>query len=76
MSNNNNFSRRRRGMRFRPKGGLGPNPQKTDRDATQARAEEIFDSHQRGSWNFRRAVHRGHFVRAAGLAGEAAGLSA
>ncbi len=36
---NNNFSRRRRGMRFRPKGGLGPNPQKTDREAVQARAE-------------------------------------
>ena len=37
----NNFSRRRRGMRFKPKGGLGPNPQKNDRDATQARAEEV-----------------------------------
>jgi ribonuclease G len=36
---NNNFSRRRRGMRFRPKGGLGQNPQKPDRDATQARAD-------------------------------------
>jgi len=40
---NNNFSRRRRGMRFRPKGGLGPNPQKTDRDATQARAEVVAE---------------------------------
>src|SRR5271154_2841930 len=40
---NNNFSRRRRGMRFRPKGGLGPNqnPQKPDRDATQARADVV-----------------------------------
>ncbi|HEY5234441.1 MAG TPA: Rne/Rng family ribonuclease [Verrucomicrobiae bacterium] len=37
----NNFSRRRRGMRFKPKGGLGPNPQKNDRDATQARAEVV-----------------------------------
>jgi ribonuclease G len=44
MSNNNNFSRRRRGMRFKPKGGLGPNPQKTDRDATQARAEVVAES--------------------------------
>jgi ribonuclease G len=43
MSNNNNFSRRRRGMRFKPKGGLGPNPQKTDRDATQARAEVVAE---------------------------------
>src|SRR5487761_2555415 len=44
MSSNNNFSRRRRGMRFKPKGGLGPNPQKTDRDATQARAEVVAES--------------------------------
>jgi ribonuclease G len=40
---NNNFSRRRRGMRFKPKGGLAPNPQKTDRDATQARAEVVAE---------------------------------
>ncbi|HTX22016.1 MAG TPA: Rne/Rng family ribonuclease [Candidatus Aquilonibacter sp.] len=39
----NNFSRRRRGMRFRPKGGLGPNPQKPDRDATQARADVVAE---------------------------------
>jgi ribonuclease G len=32
-----NFGRRRRGMRFRPSGGLGQNPQRTDREATQAR---------------------------------------
>jgi len=38
---NNNFSRRRRGMRFRPKGGLGG--QKTDRDATQARADVVAE---------------------------------
>lgn len=34
-----NFSRRRRGMRFRPSGGLGHSQQKPDREATQARAE-------------------------------------
>jgi ribonuclease G len=39
----NNFSRRRRGMRFKPKGGLSPNPQKPDRDATQARAEVVTE---------------------------------
>ncbi len=39
----NNFSRRRRGMRFRPKGGLGTNPQKPDRDATQARADVVSE---------------------------------
>jgi ribonuclease G len=38
-----NFSRRRRGMRFRPKGGLGPNPQKTDREAIQARADVVTE---------------------------------
>jgi ribonuclease G len=38
-----NFSRRRRGMRFRPKGGLGQNPQKTDREAVQARAEVVTE---------------------------------
>ena len=39
----NNFSRRRRGMRFKPKGGLGLNPQKNDRAATQARAEVVAE---------------------------------
>jgi ribonuclease G len=35
-----NFSRRRRGMRFRPSGGLGhAQPPRPDRDALQARAE-------------------------------------
>ncbi len=38
-----NFSRRRRGMRFRPKGGLAPNPQKPDREAVQARAEVVTE---------------------------------
>ena len=33
-----NFSRRRRGMRFRPSGGLGHGQQRTDREATEARA--------------------------------------
>ena len=36
-----NFSRRRRGMRFRPSGGLGHGQPQTDRDATQARAEAV-----------------------------------
>jgi ribonuclease G len=30
-------------MRFRPKGGLGQNPQKPDRDATQARADVVAE---------------------------------
>jgi ribonuclease G len=30
-------------MRFRPKGGLGPNAQKPDRDATQARADVVAE---------------------------------
>jgi ribonuclease G len=40
---NNNSRRRRGGMRFKPKGGLSPNPQKPDRDATQARAEVVTE---------------------------------
>src|SRR5258708_29683885 len=36
-----NFSRRRRGMRFRPSGGLGNAQPKTDREANQARAEVV-----------------------------------
>jgi len=39
---NQNFSRRRRGMRFRPKGGLGQQ-QKPDREASQARAEVVSE---------------------------------
>src|SRR5882672_5191834 len=38
----NKFGRRRRGMRFRPARGLGQNqPNKPDKDATQARAEAV-----------------------------------
>jgi len=40
---NNNFSRRRRGMRFKPKGGLGNAQQKTDRDAVEARADVVTE---------------------------------
>ena len=40
---NNNFSRRRRGMRFKPKGGLGQAQQKTDRDAVEARADVVTE---------------------------------
>ena len=47
MSNNNSFSRRRRGMRFKPKGGLNPAHQKSDRDAVEARADVV--SEQGGS---------------------------
>ena len=38
-----NFSRRHRGMRFRPKGGLGQTSQKPDREAVQARAEALSE---------------------------------
>src|SRR5207302_5836367 len=36
-----NFSRRKRGMRFRPSGGLGHVQPRSDRDANQARAEVV-----------------------------------
>ena len=40
-----NFSRRRRGgMRFRPSRGLSAEPQRPDRDATEARAEVVGDA--------------------------------
>ena len=41
--NDRNLSRRRRGMRFRPSGGLGHSQQqqRPDREATQARAEAV-----------------------------------
>src|SRR5262245_13083339 len=38
-----NFSRRRRGMRFRPSGGIGHSQQRPDREALQARAEVVTD---------------------------------
>jgi ribonuclease G len=44
---NNNFSRRRRGMRFKPKGGLSHAQQKPDREAVEARADVV--SEQGGS---------------------------
>ena len=40
---NNNFSRRRRGMRFKPKGGLGNAQQKADRDAVEARQDVVTE---------------------------------
>jgi ribonuclease G len=40
---NKNFSRRRRGMHFRPKGGFGQAPPKSDREASQARADVVSE---------------------------------
>jgi ribonuclease G len=63
---NNNFSRRRRGMRFRPKGGLGQTPQKADRDAIQARADVV--SEQGGSERVFEKRHAQEIERAENLA--------
>src|SRR5579859_6579228 len=63
---NNNFSRRRRGMRFRPKGGLGQSPQKTDREAIQARAEVV--SEQGGAERLFEKRHAHEIERAENLA--------
>src|SRR5689334_23319019 len=52
-----NFSRRRRGMRFRPSGGLGHVQQRTDREATQARAEVVGDQATRDKVYERRHAH-------------------
>jgi ribonuclease G len=68
---NNNFSRRRRGMRFRPKGGLGQSPQKPDREATEARAEVV--SEQGGNERLFEKRHSQEIERAENIA---AGLPA
>jgi ribonuclease G len=39
-----NFGRRRRGMRFRPSGGLGQHNKKPDKEATQARADAVGET--------------------------------
>jgi len=63
---NNNFSRRRRGMRFRPKGGLGQSPQKADREAIQARADVV--SEQGGAERVFEKRHAQEIERAENLA--------
>ena len=62
----NNFSRRHRGMRFRPKGGLGHTQQKPDREATQARADAV--SEQGGSERLFEKRHAQEIERAENLA--------
>ena len=53
-------------MRFRPKGGLGPNPQKPDREAVQARAEVV--SEQGGAEHVFEKRHAHEIERAENLA--------
>jgi ribonuclease G len=66
MSENRNFSRRRRGgMRFRPSGGFNQN-QKTDRSALQARAEAT--SEKKPDSLFERARHEQEIERAENIA--------
>ena len=63
---NNNFSRRRRGMRFRPKGGLNPAHQKPDREAVEARADVV--SEQGGSDRLFEKRHTHEIERAENIA--------
>ncbi len=63
---NNNFSRRRRGMRFRPKGGFGQAPQKTDREAVQARADVVTE--QGGAEHVFEKRHSNEIERAENIA--------
>jgi ribonuclease G len=63
---NNNFSRRRRGMRFKPKGGLNPAHQKPDREAVEARADVV--SEQGGSDRLFERRHTHEIERAENLA--------
>src|SRR5665213_827383 len=62
----NNFSRRRRGMRFKPKGGLNPAQQKTDRDAVEARADVV--SEQGGNERLFEKRHSSEIERAENIA--------
>ncbi|MEI6074473.1 MAG: Rne/Rng family ribonuclease [Verrucomicrobiota bacterium] len=62
----NNFSRRRRGMRFKPKGGLSPAQQKTDREAVEARADVV--SEQGGNERLFEKRHLGEIERAENIA--------
>jgi ribonuclease G len=63
---NNNFSRRRRGMRFKPKGGLNLAHQKTDREAIEARADVV--SEQGGADHLFEKRHLSEIERAENLA--------
>ena len=63
---NNNFSRRRRGMRFKPKGGLNPAHQKPDREAVEARADVV--SEQGGSDRLFEKRHSHEIERAENIA--------
>ena len=62
----NNFSRRRRGMRFKPKGGLNPAHQKHDREAVEARADVV--SEQGGSDRLFEKRHQQEIERAENVA--------
>ncbi len=62
----NKFSRHRRGMRFRPKGGLAPMRQKQDREATQARADVV--SEQGGNERLFEKRHTQEIERAENIA--------
>src|SRR5580658_1468151 len=62
----NKFSRHRRGMRFRPKGGLGPMKQKQDREANQARADVV--SEQGGNERLFEKRHTQEIERAENIA--------
>src|SRR5215469_3256510 len=62
----NKFSRHRRGMRFRPKGGMAPLRQKQDSEATQARADVV--SEQGGSDRIFEKRHSNEIERAENIA--------
>jgi ribonuclease G len=63
---NNNFSRRRRGMRFKPKGGLSHAQPKPDREAVEARADVV--SEQGGNERVFEKRHSNEIERAENIA--------
>ena len=62
-----NSGRRRRGMRFRPSGGMGQGPKRNDREATQARAEVVAET-AGGQERLFEKRHQGEIERAENVA--------
>jgi ribonuclease G len=67
MSERNFSNRRRGGMRFRPSGGLAPQGQRSDRAATEARAEAVGEKAP-AEGIFDRGRHQREIERAENLA--------
>ena len=63
-----NFSRRRRGMHFRPSGGLSPNVKRAERAAQEARAEATGEKEKTSEPVYDQARHQREIDRAENIA--------